>query len=90
MTAQDFAANGKDWIEAVASVVDILIAKVGVLALAAIAMYQNIRSKADIHDRLDRQSERIDKAMLAAQSPIPAAVEVVNTEANPVKVEEAK
>lgn len=60
-----WADRAKAWVEAIALVLDILVAKVGVLGLAIIAVWQNLRAKAEIKERLDRQGERIDQVALA-------------------------
>jgi hypothetical protein len=65
LTAQEFGTNGRDWVEAISGVLDVTIAKVGVLGLAIIAVYQNLKSRAEIKERLDRQGERIDQVALA-------------------------
>lgn len=57
--------RAKAWVEAIALVLDILVSKVGVLGLAIIAVWQNLRAKAEIKERLDRQGERIDQVALA-------------------------
>jgi hypothetical protein len=68
LTAQEFGENGRAWVEAVSSVLDVTIAKVGVLGLAVIAVIQNLQARAAIREnkeRLDRQGERIDQVALA-------------------------
>ena len=89
MTAQEFGANGRAWVEAVSSVLDVSIAKVGVLGLALIAVYQNLRTRAEMKERLDRQGERIDQVALAvpaaATGPLPVKVEQPADEPIPVR-----
>lgn len=62
MIAPDqFMINGKAWIEATFGILDMLIAKVGVEALAVIAVWQNVRGKIHLKERLEQQSERLDR-----------------------------
>jgi hypothetical protein len=71
-----FAVYGKAWIEAITGVLNLAIANFGVLALAALAVWQNIRTKLlaeqldAANKRLDRQSDRINQVALATQMPV--------------------
>ena len=65
ITAQEFGENGRAWVENISTVLDVTIAKVGVLGLALLAVYQNLRSQAEVSKRLDRQGARIDQVALA-------------------------
>ncbi len=65
---QTFATEGKAWIEAVGQVLTSAIGTAGTIGLAAIALFQNLRLKAEVKDRLDRQSARLDSVMLATNS----------------------
>lgn len=79
LAPDDFLITGKAWVEAVASVLEVLIAKLGILALAWLGLRQNVhnRLKAEIEEqskRLDRQAVRINDVALAAQPAAPAEV----------------
>lgn len=85
-----FADRAKAWVEAFAVVFDILIAKIGVLGLAIIAVWQNLRKSAipqEVKERLDRQADRIDKVALSVPT-IPLA-QHGNSATIPVTVENA-
>ncbi len=76
MAPDAFLIAGKAWIEATFGVLDMLVAKVGIEALAIIAVWQNVRGKihlraaiAENKERLDRQGERIDQVALATPPP---------------------
>ena len=60
-----FSDRGVAWVKSLSSVIKELITELGVLGLALIAVIQNLRAKAEIKDRLDRQGERIDRVALA-------------------------
>ncbi len=73
MAPDAFLITGKAWVEATFGILDVLIAKLGVEALAVIAVWQNVRGKIHItaaikenKERLDRQGARIDAVALAA------------------------
>lgn len=65
LTAEQFGESGRAWVENVSAVLDVTIAKVGVLGLAVIAVWQNLRTRAEVKERLDRQGARIDQVALA-------------------------
>lgn len=91
-----FADRAKAWVEALAVVLDILIAKIGVLGLAIIAVWQNLRKSAipqEVKERLDRQADRIDKVALSVPTiPLVAPISTVDNNikedilATPVRV----
>lgn len=60
ITPELFSDRGVAWVKAVFEICNQGISSFGVLALAAIAVWQNIVSKAKLLERLDRQGERID------------------------------
>lgn len=72
-----FADRGKAWVEALAVVLETLIAKIGVLVLAALAVRKTIlsnRENREVKERLDRQGARIDNALSPAPTPITSSV----------------
>jgi hypothetical protein len=85
LTAESFGDQGRAWVEAVSGIFDVAIAKIGVLGLAAIAVYQNLRTKVAIKEvkaRQDRQAERIHEVALAVPATAAAAAKEVVAEAN--------
>lgn len=60
MEPELFSDRGVAWAKAVFEVCNQIISNFGVLALAAIAVWQNIVSKAKLMERLDRQAVRIE------------------------------
>lgn len=92
MTPEEFATNGKAWIEAVTTVLNLFIASFGIIALAVIGVIANIRKTArdqqlgELMARVERQSKRIDAVALSVPATTePQQVEIVN---QPVQVEE--
>lgn len=79
ITPELFSDRGIAWVKAVFDVANQAIANFGVLAAAAIAIWQNLRTKAELKDRLDRQGARIEanhqaitNVALATPSPVTA------------------
>lgn len=60
ITPELFSDRGVAWVKAVFEICNQGISSFGVLALAAIAVWQNIVSKARLDERLDRQAARIE------------------------------
>jgi ABC-type Fe2+-enterobactin transport system substrate-binding protein len=96
ITPELFSDRGVAWCKAIFDICNTVISNFGVLALAAIAVWQNIVSKAKLTERLDRQSARIESnaqtiAAVALATPVATAkVEVVSPPEKPVQVEEIK
>jgi hypothetical protein len=86
-----WADRAKAWVEAIALVLDVLVAKVGVLGLAIIAVWQNFKAKAAIREtkeRLDRQGERIDQVALAVPPAMTSTVKIEQPADQPIPVTE--
>jgi hypothetical protein len=83
--------RAKAWVLNIADVLDAFVAKVGVLGLAAIAVYQNLKQKAEIKDRLDQQKDRLDQQgerihQVALAVPAVATVKVAQPPGEPIPV----
>lgn len=93
LAPDSFAIYGKAWIEAIFAVLDILIAKIGVEALAALAVWQNIKTRAlkerleEQNARLDRQGKRLDAVALATTTPT-ATVKIQQPEGESIPMHE--
>lgn len=80
ITPELFADRGMAWCKAAFDICNTVISNFGVLALAAIAVWQNIASKAKLTERLDRVAERVDNntqtiATVALAVPTPVTTE---------------
>lgn len=92
ITPELFADRGVAWAKAVFDVCNVVITNFGTLALAAIAVWQNLKTKAEVKERLDRQSAKIDAnthaitAVALATPAIPEVqkVDVINPPTDPV------
>lgn len=60
MTPELFSDRGIAWAKAIFDVCNQVIASFGLLAAASIAVWQNIKNKAEVKERLDRQSAKIE------------------------------
>lgn len=91
-----FSDRGLAWIKAVAEVANQLISQFGILAAAVIAVWQNLKTKAEVKERLDRQHDRLEAtnkmvaqvalATPATGQPSKVEIEVVNPPERPVEV----
>lgn len=82
------ADRGKAWVEAIAVVLETLIAKIGVLILAALAVRKTILSNAEVKERLDRQGERLDQVALAVPPAMTSTVKIEQPANEPIPVTE--
>lgn len=64
MTANEFSDGGKAWIEAIFSVFDVAIAKIGLILLAGITTWNNVKTNSALKQQVDRQGKRIDQVAL--------------------------
>lgn len=72
-TSDQIAAGGKAWVDAIAAILGAIIGQVGILVLAAIAVYQNINKQLpqEVKDRLDRYNDRLDRVAIATVAAAP-------------------
>lgn len=84
-----FADRGKAWVEALAIVLETMIAKIGVLILAALAVRKTILSNNEFKQRLDRQGKRLDQVALAVPPAVTSTVRIEQPAAEPIPVKEA-
>lgn len=71
MGPEMFSDRASAWCEAIGKVLELAIAKLGIIALAILAVWKNIITNAEIKGRLDRQAQRIDQVAIAVPSPLP-------------------
>lgn len=77
------------WTKVISDWLTQVVATIGVLGLALIAVYQNLRKQAinpEIAARLDRQGERIDNVALAVSPPITQTVQIDQPLDHPIPV----
>lgn len=98
LAPDSFMIEGKAWVEAIAAVLDVLIAKLGVLALAIFALRKTILTNAHIDEktdkleaRINRQGDRINEVALATSPANSAPIEATLTQSPedpPIRVTE--
>lgn len=77
------------WTKVISDWLNQVVSTIGVLGLALIAVYQNLRKQAinpEIAARLDRQGERIDNVALAVSPPITQTVQIDQPLDHPIPV----
>jgi hypothetical protein len=83
ITPELFSDRGVAWVKAFFDVAKVVIDDFGILALAILAVWQNVRTKADslieVKARLDRQGEKIETnsqaiTAVALSTPVPEVI----------------
>lgn len=69
-----FQDRGSAWVEAIGTVAEKAIVKLGVIAVAILLAIQNVKQRTTIKDRLDRQREDINHVAAAAGVTPPSQV----------------
>lgn len=90
MGPEMFQDRSVAWIKAFGEVCEQAISKLGIIALAILAVWKNIITNAEIKGRLDRQGERIDKVAISVPSSTPSHVVVDNPPSAPANVTEVQ